>query len=282
MYRSWLFVPGRSAQKLQKAKTLAADSLIFDLEDAVSQNEKGAAREITASELNEVHGKYQYVRVNSVESEYVFDDVSATIDREGLSGYILPKAETKDDIIKFDYLVRKLAARRSSSKEIAIVPLIETARGIMNAHEIATACKSVQRLGFGAIDLMLDLFAGSTTADTVLFGRQMLVLASTAAGLLPPIDSVDMEFRELDGLRHEAKRAKCMGYGGKFVIHPNQIKVVNEIFSEDAEQVKKAEQIVAAYEEAVSKGHGVVQVDGKMVDLPVYENAKRVLKQNES
>lgn len=281
MVRSWLFVPGRSAEKLQKARMLSADALIFDLEDAVSPGEKDTAREIVASELNANYRENRYVRVNAVESDYVFEDVFATVG-SGVSGYILPKVETMEDVLKFDYLVRKIANQRNVMHEIEIVPLIETAKGVMNALQIGGASCHVSRLGFGAIDLMLDLNTNSIEADTILYARQMLVFASKAAGLLPPIDSVHMQFAELDGIEIEARRARCMGFGGKFVIHPNQIGIVNEIFSLDMKQAEHAAKIVAAYEKAVSEGFGVVKVDGQMVDLPVYENAKQILKQHES
>lgn len=285
--RTWMFVPGSDARKLEKAAQSPVDAIIYDLEDAVAREEKAMARDLVKVELQKPSSPdtpARFVRVNAMDTPYFEQDVKACLAAK-LRGIVLPKAEETDAIVRLDEWLSEWESseasdgRRGQQREsLEIVPLIESARGLHHAYEIARSSKRVQRLMFGSIDFALDISA-ELTADglELLYARSQLVVVSRAAGIGAPIDAVYPRFRDLEGLIRETQRAKQLGFGGKLLIHPSQIAAVRDVFAPSREELGEAESIVAAYEAAVASGIGSIQIGGKMVDLPVYERAKRIV-----
>lgn len=258
--RSYLFVPGNRPERFAKACESGADAVIIDLEDAVTPDEKPLARETVASWLSADNPVY--VRVNAADTEWFQDDVAA-IQRPGVAGVVLPKAEGKEQ-------VALLASRLPS--HVRIVPLAETALGVWNALELASAPR-VERLVFGSIDFQLDTgIAGDD--EELLYARSRLVLASRIAGVLPPLDGVTTALENDDILAADVLRARRLGFGGKMCIHPKQVRAVNCGFLPSEQEVAWAKTIMEAIG---SMGEGALRLDGKMVDRPVIEKARKIM-----
>ncbi|MEW9673974.1 CoA ester lyase [Ammoniphilus sp. 3BR4] len=275
--RSWLFVPGSNERALEKYQKTESDIFIFDLEDSVSVQEKLKARKLVKETLGRTQ-KINYVRINSVNTSFAQEDVFEVV-QPGLSGIVMPKAETKEDVLRLDQqLCRWEEKRQLPVGSIRIVPLIESALGLYQAVEIAKSSPRVNRLMFGAVDFTLDINTQLTKTGTeILYARSKLVIASRVAGIDPPIDTVYIDIHDEEGLLHDAQMAKQLGFQGKLVIHPKQIRVVNNVFTPSKKEIEDAQRIVTANEQAEKDGLGVFQLDGKMVDLPVVERAKKVL-----
>jgi citrate lyase subunit beta/citryl-CoA lyase len=273
-----LFVPATSPDKAEKALASAADAVIVDLEDAVAVAEKPRARENAALLLKNRRSTPVYLRVNALTTPFCFDDL-ATAASAMLDGIIFPKAETASEIATVDWVLTQWEAKRGKpAGSIAMLPILETARGIAAAAQIGQASKRVRQLMFGAVDFALDLdidIADETGA--MAHARFAVALASRQAGLAAPLDTVFTDIRDLDGLRAASNRARAMGFGGKACIHPGQIATINEVFSPSAAELTRAREIVAAFDAAEASGAAAVSVGGVMVDYPVVEKARRVL-----
>lgn len=263
--RSMLFAPGTNEKVMRKAILSDADSVIIDLEDSVPMHLKEEIRSQVCQFLQtaELPKKNIFVRINSWDGTWGKRDLIA-MTALPISGIMLPKAEEAEQL-------RQVAALLPEDMEL--IPLVETAKGVLHAEELATAEK-VSRLAFGAIDYTLDI--GTTLSKTgheLLFARSYLVLASTAAGILPPIDTVYPDIHDTAGYAVELEEIKCLGMGGKLLIHPSQIAAAHEAFTPSAEEMAHAQKVISAFEEAERQGKAAVQVDGKMVDYPVYAQA---------
>jgi citrate lyase subunit beta / citryl-CoA lyase len=258
--RSYLFVPGNRPDRFDKAFASQADAVIVDLEDAVPPKEKATARAAVAAWLT--RSRPVFIRINGADTPWFRDDV-ALCQCPGVAGVVIPKAELVEDI-------GYVAANTDSSA--AMLPLIETAKGLWNAHSIALASR-VECLLFGSIDFQLDLRMNGEDAELLPF-RTQLVLLSRVAGIRPPIDGVTVDITDSAVLRSAVRQARRLGFGGKLCIHPSQIGVVNEAFSPTEIEVAWAKRIVAA---AAQAGGGAIAVDGKMVDRPVILRAEAIL-----
>ncbi|MDN4074378.1 HpcH/HpaI aldolase/citrate lyase family protein [Fictibacillus terranigra] len=278
-YRTWMFVPGSDEKKLQKAGSLSADVLIFDLEDAVSPNEKEMARSRVRKAIALHKQKVNFVRVNSCHSPYFYEDLTSMV-TAGVSGIVLPKAETSEQILFLDRMISELEANRNmDTPDIKIVPLIESALGLHQAFEIASASPRVLRMAFGSVDFALDIQADLTKDGLeLLYARSQIVIASKAARIEAPIDTVYVDIRDSEGFLKETTLIKQLGFQGKLVIHPDQIELVNQVFVPTQEEIEDAERLVKAFEHSLENGSGVLQLDGKMVDLPVVDRARRILR----
>jgi len=277
--RSILFVPGNNMRMITKACTLPADAITLDLEDAVPFSEKETARIFIKDSIKMVKdsGTTVIVRVNGWSTGLIEEDLKFVI-REGLDCIMLPKAESKNDVTQLDLLLSKLEKERNlESNSVGIIPTIETAKGVMNAWEIATASRRNIGITFGAVDFTRDLgVSPSKEGIEILYPRAHIGIVARAAKI-PAIDTVFTDLIDRKGLEEDCKLAKQLGYSGKNVIHPTQIELVNKIFAPTQEEVEWAKKVVPAFEEASKKGLGAISVDGRMVDLPVYEQAKNVL-----
>ncbi|MBM3545679.1 MAG: CoA ester lyase [Alphaproteobacteria bacterium] len=264
--RSLLFAPANHPRRVEKALGSEADVAILDLEDAVAEAEKVAARNALASAAALPRRTRLFVRINALSSYHGVADLNGL--PPNIDGIAIPKCESAAD-------VGQVAAYAPKAD---LLPMIETAKGLKAAEEIARASTNVRRLSFGALDLALDLglTPGTDEAELAPY-RAMIVLASRLAGREPPIDSPSPDFRDLDALKLSCERARRMGFQGKLCIHPDQISVVRAAFAPTEAEIAEAERIVAAAEAAERDGLGAVQVDGKMVDAPVVTRAKRIL-----
>lgn len=267
--RSMLFAPGTKEKVMLKAINSDADSVIIDLEDSVPMSIKEEIRTNVCEFLKTTKTPKDniYVRINSWDGAWGKRDLMA-MTSQNIRGIMLPKAEDAEQL-------KQVAALMPDGMEL--VPLVETAKGILNAVEIAKVEK-VSRLAFGAVDFTLDIgTALSKTGHELLFARSYLVLASAAAGILPPIDTVYPDIHDKSGYALELEEIKCLGMGGKLLIHPEQIEPTHRVFTPTDEELAHCRKVVDAFEEAEKQGSAAVQVDGKMVDYPVYAQALRKL-----
>ena len=258
-----LFVPGDRPERFAKAAGSGADVVIIDLEDAVALSDKPMALASTADALAR-GGVRALVRVNPVDSGTHNTEISALLTltkwpHHGLLGIVVPKAEQPASVA---------GLRASLPKDLALVPLVESAVGLITALGLAQV-PGVTRLAFGAIDFSLDVNADS--ADRFLdHARSGLVLASRAAGIAAPLDTPATEIRDEDAVAASARLARNFGFGGKLCIHPAQIAAVNAAFLPSQAEIEWAHSVVGAES-------GAAQVDGQMIDRPVTERAKRIL-----
>lgn len=278
---TWMFIPGADEKKLSKAVSLNADILIYDLEDAVANSEKKEARKKVISHIQNHPNLNNYIRINAMPSPYMYDDLMQVI-VPGVKGIVLPKAETKEEIqFVSKILEEKEKEHNLALGEIHIIPLIESALGVHHAFDIASSSKRVRSLAFGSIDFTLDIKGELTSSGVeLLYARSQLVIASRAARIESPIDAVFSDFKDSEGLTKETKLIKELGFQGKLVIHPSQISIVNNVFMPTQTEVEKAQQIVTAYGEYEQLGKGVFELDGKMVDLPVVEQARKIIERS--
>ena len=257
--RSYLFVPGNRPERYAKACAAGAGAVIVDLEDAVPEGEKDAARDALARWITPE--RRVLVRVNAAGTRW-FDDDLRTCGAAGVSGVMLPKAERAD-------VVADVAARIGADR--FVVPLIETARGVFDALAIAQA-PAVRRLAFGSIDLQVDLGIRGDDDELLCF-RSQLVLASRLAGVQPPIDGVTTALGDESELRAAAKRARRLGFGAKLCIHPKQVAIVDAAFAPSAEERAWARRVLEA---AAAAQGAAVALDGKMIDRPVILAAEAI------
>jgi citrate lyase subunit beta/citryl-CoA lyase len=266
-----LFVPGDRPDRFAKASAAGADIVIIDLEDAVAPQSRASALRTVAQALSAAapDALQALVRVDQTGSPD-FTDQTATLTEvaaqgaSGLTGLMVAKAEDVGAI-------RELAARLADAtrEPLALVPLIETAAGLLASAELARV-PGVTRLAFGAIDFALDI--GANGGDRYLdHARSTLVVASRAAGIAPPLDSPSTEIGAEDAVRASALTSRNFGFGGKLCIHPAQLAPVRQAFAPTPEELAWAASVV------VAEG-GAAQVDGHMVDRPVVERAKRILR----
>lgn len=280
-----LFVPASEPRKMGKIPGLPTDAVIVDLEDAVAENSKDRARNAVAALLAEHGGsKAVWVRVNSAGTGHLGDDIEA-ITHPRLGGVVLPKVTSVRDLHIADYLLgRQEEKSRLARGVIPVMATVETVAGLRAVDGIAAAAPRLARLCFGAGDFSLDIGldrpaeAGCPEASaTLTSARTQVVLASRAAGLLPPHDGVYPRHEDLEGLRQEARRARAMGFAGKHAIHPAQVPVITNVFRPSPAQLDHARHIVRAFEDAEASGTAAITVDGQFVDYPVAARARQLL-----
>ncbi len=276
--RSFLFAPGNHARRVEKALTLPADAVILDLEDAVAVSEKAATREpVVAAFGQRRHGRL-YVRVNAYSTEWCYADIVA-VARSGLDGIILPKVESGDQLRSVDWVLSNLERERDLPVGgIDVVPIIETALGMRDIASIAASGSRTKRLAFGAGDYTLDLgMVWSRDENELLPARSAVVMASRAAGIEAPLDTVWADLRDADGFARSAGCAAALGFQGKMCIHPDQIAVTNAAFSPSEAALKWAGRVIAAFAEAEAKGLASIQLDGQFIDYPIVQRARQVV-----
>ncbi len=277
-FRSWLFAPGNHERRVEKALGLDADAVILDLEDAVAIAEKPATRAMVVDAMQGPRSGLGYIRVNAYDTDFCYSDICAVV-HAGVDGIVLPKLESADQIKSVDWLVSQL--ERDAGLPIGaldIMPIIETGLGVANVRSIAEAGTRVRRLSFGGGDYSKDMAMNWTRGEAEMaHARAEIALASRASGLEAPIDTVWIHIGELDACRASTETVCDMGYQGKLCIHPEQVGVVNDVFTPTAEAVAFAEKVVAAFEEAEAAGLASIQVDGYFVDYPIVDQAQRTL-----
>lgn len=275
--RTLLFVPGNRERMLERASTARADVLVIDLEDAVPPGEKKAARRLVKSWVPRLAagGQSVFVRVNGIDTGATRDDVMAVV-RKGLSGVVLPKAQQPQDLRDLDVLLREAEmARRVRPGDVRTIPIIESPRGLLRCEEIARASDRIDALAIGGEDYSAEL--GVPRSAAALAPLRYAVVQVAAAYGLAAIDTPYTDVKDAEGLAGETAFVKSIGFKGKFVIHPGQVAAVNRIFAPAREEIAEAWRIVTAAEEGATEGRGAVSLDGRMIDAPIVERARRLL-----
>ncbi len=270
--RSQLFVPGNDEKKITKSLSkLDSDSVILDLEDAVPDDLKAAARKTVVrlirdycSNSNLQNKKEICVRINPMDSPHSKKDIDALKGNENIDTLVIPKAE---DGSRLSGLSREAGIR--------LIPLIETARGLLEAANIAQV-EGVVALGYGAADFANSVGGNVKAYLTNNYVKTCIAVVAKSFGI-DPIDNVYFDLADLEGFRKEAFGSRDLGYTGKQVIHPTQIGIANEIFSPSREEISKALEIVGAFEKAQLQGSGAIRLNDELVDAVHYRAAKQVL-----
>jgi citrate lyase subunit beta/citryl-CoA lyase len=279
--RSFLFVPASEERKLAKAPSLAADAVILDLEDGVAAARKAEARALLQQFLPAQHATAieWLVRLNAFDTPYFEADLEAAL-RAGPHALVLPKVESADILRQVDdHLTAAEHALGREPGTVKLFALIERARGLLAAQEIAAASPRLQGLMLGHVDLCADLgiTAGAAGGGILLHARCQLVLAARAADL-DAVDTIYLNVKDAEGLRAEAEQAVELGFAGKLAIHPGQLPVIHEAFTPDAARLARAERILEAWRQAQAEGCGVCALDGFLIERPVVEAEQRVLR----
>lgn len=276
--RSMMFVPGNNPGMLQNAGIYGADTIIFDLEDSVSINEKDSARFLVRNAIQRIKYPTEVaVRINHISTPFGRADLEAILAVKP-DLIRLPKAETAQDIQVIDEIITKAEEKYGYPQgSIKMMAAIETAFGLMNAYAIASASPRMVAIAIGGEDFIADLQTNRTSHGNELFvARAQLLLAARAAGI-QAIDTVYSDVNNEEVFITETTAIKEMGFDGKSVINPRQIKLVHGIFTPTAKQIQQAERILEAYQTALANKSGVIALDGKMIDGPIVARAERTL-----
>ncbi|MBK0039043.1 MULTISPECIES: citrate (pro-3S)-lyase subunit beta [Enterococcus] len=276
--RTMMFVPGANAAMLRDAPLYGADSVMFDLEDAVSLNEKDSARTLVHFALKtfDYSAIETVVRINGLDTVGALDIEAMVL--AGVNVIRLPKTETAQDIIDVATVITQVEEDNDlpvgTTKMMAA---IESAEGVLNARDIATASERLIGIALGAEDYVTNMKTRRyPDGQELLFARSMILHAARAAGIAA-IDTVFSDINDTDGFIAETTRIKQLGFDGKSVINPRQIPLVNGIYAPSKAEIQQAKEVIWAIREAESKGSGVISLNGKMVDKPIVERAERVI-----
>src|SRR4051795_9980982 len=302
--RSELAVPGSSPKLFEKAAKSAADVIFLDLEDAVAPDDKPQARKNIIEAINDVDwgNKTLAVRINGLDTHYMYRDVVDVVENAGerIDLIMIPKVGTASDVYAVDMLVTQIEAAKGRKKRIGFELIIETALGMANIDEIATASRRNESLHFGVAD-----YAASTKAQTTGIGGPnpsygvltdkdgdkprdyhwgdmwhyaiaRMVVAARAAGLRP-VDGPFGDFSDPEGFKAHARRAAVLGCEGKWAIHPSQVALANEVFTPPEREVERARRILQAMEQARQEGKGAVSLDGKLIDIASIRQAEQLV-----
>ena len=278
------FVPGGNEKMLAKSLGLAADSLILDLEDAVTPERKDSARATVAGWLGDVDfGRQErIVRMNPLETPWGVADLEGTMESPP-DAYLVPKVRGREDLLEIDRRLGELEARHGHPRGgVSLVVLgTETPQGVLNIRDLPT-CPRGDALTWGAEDLSAAIGARRNRdaqgelLEVFRYCRTVTLLAAAAAGV-QALDTVYVDVRDLEGLRRECEQGAWMGFSGKITIHPSQIDVVNEVFTPSPEEIAESRELLDAFEEHRAQGRMTFAFRGQMVDVPHLERARRVL-----
>ncbi|CAO3354339.1 HpcH/HpaI aldolase/citrate lyase family protein [Azospirillum palustre] len=272
--RSVLYMPGSNARALEKGRSLPADGLILDLEDAVAPDAKAPARDTIADALaaGGYGGRELIVRVNGLNTPWGYDDLRMAA-ASGADAVLLPKVESADAVRQAEAVLRAAGAPAGQT----IWCMMETPLGILNAKEIAGSSPAVGGLVLGTSDLAKDLHAAHTAQRLPMITSLGLCLLAARAYGLAVLDGVHLDLNDDDGFAASCRQGRDLGFDGKTLIHPKTIAACNAAFAPDAEEIAQAHRIIAAHAEAAAAGKGVVLVDGKLVETLHVENARRLV-----
>ena len=277
MRRSLLFMPGNNPAMLQNSDVFDADAVIYDLEDAVSPAEKDSARNLVSAFLSARKKPFPMeivIRINGLDTEYYLNDLKAVVS-DKIDTVMLPKA-TVNYLKELDVLLTEIEKEKNLSKKIGVIPIIELSASVLEIDEIVKMPR-VNGVLLGAEDLTSDLEVSRTKkGDEILYPRQKLAYACSAY----KIDSIDTPFTDVadeEGLENDCRFVCGIGFTSKAAIHPNQVGVINSIFVPSMDKIKWALRVEEASKNALEKGLGVFSLDGKMVDKPIMERAKKIL-----
>lgn len=272
--RSVLYMPGANERALEKAKTLPADALILDLEDAVAPDAKEAARErVCAAAASGDYGSREVtIRVNGLDTEWHDADLRAAA-QAGPAAVVVPKVNSAAEVHNIERAL-ELGGAPDATK---IWAMVETPVAMLHAEEIAAASERLTVLVMGTNDLAKELHAEFVPGRAPLLGGLSLCLLAARATGKVILDGVYNDVKDLAGFEAECLQGRQFGFDGKTLIHPGQIDPCNRVFAPSEDEVAQARKIIAAFEEAKAEGRGVVTVDGRMIENLHVENAQRIL-----
>ena len=271
--RSVIYMPGANTRALEKAKSLPADSLILDLEDAVAPDAKAQAREnIRAALVTGFGHREAVVRINGLNTQWGLDDLKAFADTKA-DAILLPKVESASQIRDVASLLKQF----NPESTMKIWAMIETPLAIFKLPEIASSHPMLEALVLGTSDLVKDLHARHTPSRVETQTALSLSVLAARAHQLCVLDGVHLSLDDEDGLRQSCIQGRDMGFDGKTLIHPSQIALANQIFGPLPEEIDEARQRITAYEAAISSGAGIAVLNGKLVEELHIQDAKRIL-----
>ena len=273
-----MFVPGNNPGMMADAHIYQPDSIMLDLEDSVTLAEKDAARWLVFNALQSVdYGQTEMVvRINPLNTPFGRKDIDAVV-RAGVHVVRMPKTETADEVREVEAEIERVERQLGCVGRTQIMAAIESALGVVNAYDIATASKRMMGIALGAEDYCANLKTQRTPGgDELRLARETIVVAARAAGI-DALDTVFSNLNDMEAFRAEVEYIRTLGFDGKSIINPRQIEVVNEVFAPKEKDIAKARTILAAIKEAEARGSGVVSVNGKMVDRPVVIRAQRTI-----
>ena len=278
MRRTMLFLPGNSPNMIINGGNLGADAVIFDLEDAVSPDEKDAARILVQNALKDLRfpGCEIIIRINSLDTPYWEADLEALLPL-GPDMIMPPKVSGPEYIQTLCAKIDSIEQKSGRGKKTRLIPLIETVLGLENSFLIARSSDRIAAMFLGAEDFTADLRAPRTKGGAeIAYARGRIVCAARAAGL-EVMDTPFTDVNDMEGLREDAEFARSLGFSGKAVISPRHVDIVNEVFSPGDAEIEYALQVFRAIKTAKEQGKGAVSLNGKMIDAPIVERARTVL-----
>ncbi len=277
MRRSLLFMPGNNPAMLQNSDVFESDAVIYDLEDAVSVTEKDAARTLVSAFLSSRTTAFPMeivIRINGLDTEYWEKDLEAVVS-DKIDAIMIPKAQVCY-LQQLDAALTELEKKRKLSKKIAVLPIIELAVSVLQIEDIVKAPR-VNGVLLGAEDLSSDLEVSRTKQGNEILYPRMRLAYACAAYKIDAIDTPFTDTNDSEGLEYDCSFAANLGMNAKAAIHPNQVPVINKVFVPTAKSVEWALRVEEATAKAAEKGLGVFSLDGKMVDKPVMERARKIL-----
>ncbi len=272
--RSVLYMPGSNARALDKSRTLPADALIFDLEDAVAPDAKVTARiQVVQTVEAGGYGKREIlIRTNGLNTPWGYDDLAA-VAAIGADAILLPKVESAEMVRQAESVL----VTHGAATELAIWCMMETPRAMLHAEEIADASPRLGGLVMGTSDLAKDLQAQHTAMRLPLITSLGLCMLAARAARIAILDGVFLDLNDQEGFVESCRQGAELGFDGKTLIHPKQLAAANEVFAPSDEEVRLSQEIIEAYAEAEAQGRGVVVVDGKLIEKLHVDHAKRVV-----
>jgi citrate lyase subunit beta/citryl-CoA lyase len=279
-----LFTPGNNRRMIQKAGPLGADAIILDLEDAVPMAEKKTARAVVKDSVEQVAagGSQVFVRVNALITGLTTEDLR-WVTQPGLAGVVLPKVESREDVLETTRLMVQLEREKGIEPgSLTLMPQLETATGVLDAREIATASKRIIALNFGSLDFTRDMGTTPSLEGTEVFYARSYIAVVARAARVMAIDTPWIDIADREGLVEEAKMARQLGFQGKLLIHPSQIEPVHQVFSPSEDEVAYARRVVEAFREAEAQGVGAISLDGRMIDVANARQAEELIARAEA
>lgn len=277
LFRSLIFVPGNNSRFLEKAKSLQADIVCFDLEDSVPESEKENARNLIKETLvnRSQYSASIYVRTNSPSSDKFQKDLDSIV-RKGIDGIVIPKVNNINELKKFEKNLASLEKKRKL-KGIELLPSIESSEGVVNTYQIISSSTRVTAVVFGVFDFLNDMGIEYTKQpEGAKYARAKIALDARAAGVAS-IDAIWQDLKDIDGLKQDCMIGKSLGYTGKSIIHPDQIPITHEIFFPTKPEIDWAKKVIKAYDFAKKNKKGATAVEGKMVDEVHFKRALSLL-----
>ena len=274
-----LVLPADNRKMMEKAANVEADVVQIDLEDAVDETRKVAARDLVVECLRtlDYHGAERGVMINSMHGPWGAGDIETTIVARP-DVYLIPKVKSVDDVLEVDRLVTRLEQKHGlPGGSVALIAILEQAEGIINAREISRCCARLNAIICGSEDVVADIGATRTDDNRELAWAIGYVALCAGAARIDAIQFPVMAWKDLERLEHEAREAAILGYAGKIAIHPGQIPTLNRVFSPSAEQIAKARAIVENFEKTRQTGGAIIKHDSQMMDAPHIKQAMNVL-----